>query len=114
MAIPLNIPQEVQDRLNRTAARRKAERQARRQAQLAAMTPSQRQALQARIDRIEAVPAPKRSAFMQASRLAVTARTIKARVEGGMSMRDVLDSLDTNETAAVNWLTEQVMAIRSV
>ncbi len=50
-----NIPQEIQDRLDRTPAERKAELEARRQARLDAMTPEQRQRVQQQIDRINAV-----------------------------------------------------------
>jgi len=107
-----DIPQEVQDRLNRTPAERKAELEASRQARLDAMTPEQRQAAQAHIDRVNAVPDEKRPAFVQGARLAVMAKSIKARVEGGMPMRDVLDSLDVEETTAVNWLTDAVAAAR--
>ncbi len=112
---PLNpdIPQEVQDRLNRTPAQRKADLEASRQARLDAMTPEQRQAAQAHIDRINAIPDDKRPAFVQGARLAVTAKTIKARVDDGMPMRDVLDALDVEETTAVNWLADQVAAART-
>ena len=115
MAIPTpNIPPEVQDRLNRTPAQRKADLEAKRQARLDAMTPAQRQAAQAYIDRVNAIPDDKRPAFVEASRLAVTARTIQARVQGGMSMRDVLDSLDATEMAAVDWLANQVTTARTI
>jgi len=108
-----DIPQEVQDRLNRTPAQRKADLDALRQQQLDAMTPEQRQATQAHIDRVNAVPDDKRPAFVQGARLAVTAKSIKARVDGGMPMRDVLDSLNVEETTAVNWLADQVAAART-
>lgn len=111
---PVNpyIPQEVQDRLNRTPAQRKADLDALRQQRLDAMTPEQRQAAQAHIDRVNAVPDDKRPAFVQGARLAVTAKSIKARVEGGMDLRDVLDSLNAEETAAVDWLADAVTAAR--
>ena len=111
---PLNpdIPQEVQDRLNRTPAQRKAELDAKRQERLDAMTPEERQAAQAHIDRVNAIPDDKRPAFVQGARLAVTAKTIKARVDDGMDLRDVLDLLDVDETAAVDWLADQVTAAR--
>lgn len=111
---PVNpdTPQEVQDRLNRTPAQRKADLDAKRQARLDAMTPEERQAAQAQIDRVNAVPDDKRQAFVQASRLAVTAKTIKARVDGGMLLRDVLDQLDAQEMAAVDWLAAAITAAR--
>jgi len=109
-----NIPQEIQDRLNRTPSERKAELEAKSQARLAAMTPQQRQALQARIDRINAVPIDQRPAFVHASRLAMVARTLKVRTQAGMKFEDVFGLLDTNETEAVNWLADQVVAARSV
>jgi len=111
---PLNpdLPQEVQDRLNRTPAQRKAELEAKRQARLDAMTPEQRAAAQAHIDRVNAVPDDKRPAFIEGSRLAVTARSVKTRVDGGMDLRDVLDQLDATEMAAVDWLADAVFAER--
>ena len=108
-----NIPQAIQDRLNRTPAERKAQLEAKRQTRLAAMTPQQRQEAQQRIDRINAVPVQKRPAFIQASRLAMVARTLRARTEAGMKFEDVFDSLDTNEAEAVNWLADQVVAVRN-
>jgi len=112
---PLNpdIPPEVQDRLNRTPVQRKADLEAKRQARLDAMTPEERAAAQAHIDRVDAIPDEKRPAFVQGARLAVTAKTIKARVDGGMDLRDVLDQLDAEETAAVDWLADQVTAART-
>jgi len=107
-----NIPQEVQDRLNRTPAQRKADLEAKRQARLDAMTPEQRAAAQAHIDRVNAVPDDKRPAFIEGSRLAVTAQSVKASVDGGMPMRDVLDQLDTTEMAAVDWLADALVAAR--
>jgi len=111
---PLNpdVPQHVQDRLNRTPAQRKADLDALRQQRLDAMTPEERQAAQAHIDRVNAVPDENRPAFVQAARLAVTAKTIKARVDGGIDLRDVLDLLDTDELAAVDWLVAAVTAAR--
>lgn len=114
MAIPLDLPQEVQDRLNRTPAQRKADLDALRQQRLDAMTPEQRAAAQAHIDRVNAVPDDKRPAFVQGARLAVTAKSIKTRVDGGMPMRDVLDQLDASEMAAVDWLADQVTAARTI
>jgi len=107
-----DIPQEVQDRLNRTPAQRKADLEVKRQERLDGMTPEERQAAQAHIDRVNAVPDDKRPAFAQAARLAVTAKSIKARVDSGMALRDVLDLLDVEETAAVNWLADAVAAAR--
>jgi len=98
--------------LNRTPAQRKADLDALRQQRLDAMTPEERQAAQAHIDRVNAISDDKRPAFVQASRLAVTAKSIKARVDGGMPLRDVLDSLGANEMLAVNWLTDAVTAAR--
>jgi len=108
-----DIPQDIQDRLSKTPAERKAELLARRQARLDAMTPQQRQKVQDRIDRIDAVPMTKRPTFMQSSRLAMTAKAIKARVDGGMLLRDVIDALNAEEKAAVDWLVDQVVAARS-
>ena len=107
------IPQALQDRLNRTPAERKAQLEAKRQARLAVMTPQQRQEAQQRIDRINAVPVQKRPAFIQASRLAMVARTLRARTEAGMKFEDIFGSLDTTETDAVNWLADQVIAARN-
>ena len=109
-----DIPQAIQDRLNRTPADRKAELEARRQARLDALTPEQRQAAQDRIDRIEAVPTDKRPAFVQASRLAMVARSLKSRIEAGMAVGDVLAQLSIEEVDTVNWLADQVIAERSV
>ncbi len=108
-----DIPQAIADRLNRTPAERKAELEAKRQARLAAMTPQQQQEAQQRIDRINAVPTQKRPAFIQASRLAMVARTLKARAEAGMKFEDIFGSLDAAETNAVNWLADQVIAARN-
>jgi hypothetical protein len=110
--VNLDIPQEVQDRLNRTPAQRKADLDALRQQRLDAMTPEERQAAQAHIDRVNAVPDDKRPAFVQASRLAVTAKTIRAQVETGLGLRDVLDLLNPEEAAAVNWLADAVTTTR--
>lgn len=112
MPIPPDLPQEVQDRLNRTPAQRKADLEAKRQERLDAMTPEERVAAQAQIDRVDAIPDDKRPAFVQGARLAVTAKTIKARVDGGMNLRDVLDQLNAEETAAVDWLVAAVTAAR--
>lgn len=112
MPNPPDIPQDVQDRMNRTPAQRKADLEAKRQARLDAMTLEERQAAQAQIDRVNAVPDEKRPAFVQALRLAVTAKTVKARVDGGTPLRDVLDQLDADELAAVNWLADAVTAAR--
>jgi len=108
-----DIPQDIQDRLNKTPAERKAELLARRQTRLDAMTPQERQKLQDRAARISAVAFDKRPAFVQASRLASAAQVIKARVEGGMKLGDVLDSLDATERAAVDWLADQLTAART-
>jgi len=107
-----DIPQDVQDRLNRTPAQRRADLEAKRQARLDAMTPEERAAAQTHIDRINAIPDDKRPAFVQGARLAVTAKTIKVRVDGGMDLRDVLDQLNAEETAAVDWLVSAVTATR--
>jgi len=111
---PVNpdIPQEVQDRLNRTPAQRKADLDISRQARLDAMTPEERQAALAHIDRVNAVPDDKRPAFIEGSRLAVTVESIKTSVDGGMNLRDVLDQLDASELAAVDWLADAVIAAR--
>lgn len=108
-----DIPQEIQDRLGKTPAERKTDLLTQRQARLASMTSQQRQKVQDRADRTSAVPADKRPAFMQATRLASAALVIKARVDGGMPLRDVIDSLDATEKAAVNWLAEQLTAARA-
>ena len=108
-----DIPQDIQERLNKTPAERRAELLAKRQARLDAMTPGQRQEVQDRIDRIDAVPITKRPTFMQASRLAMTAKAIKARVDGGMLLGDVIDGLNVEEQATVDWLVDQVVAARS-
>lgn len=108
-----DIPQDIQDRLSKTPSERKADLLARRQTRLAAMTPQERQKLEDRADRVEAVPFTKRPAFLQASRLASAAQAIKARVDGGMPLRDVIDSLDATEKAAVDWLADQLIAERS-
>ena len=108
-----DVPQAIQERLSRTPAQRKAELEAKRQARLAAMTPQQRQALQARTDRINAVPVKKRPAFAQASRLAAVARSLKVRGEAGMKFADLLGLLDASETEAVAWLADQVIAARN-
>ncbi len=107
-----NIPQEVQDRLNRTPAQRKADLEAKRQARLDAMTPEQRAAAQAHVDRVNAVPDDKRPAFIEGSRLAVTASSIKTSVDGGMNLRDMLDQLNAVEMTAVDWLADAVIAAR--
>jgi len=111
---PLNpdIPAEVQERLNRTPEQRKADLEAKRQARLDVMTPEQRQAAQAHIDRVNAVPDDKRPAFIEGSRLAVTAQSVKASVDGGMDLRNVLDQLDATEMIAVDWLADAVIAVR--
>lgn len=108
-----DIPQDIQERLNKTPAERKAELLAQRQARLDAMTPQERQKLQDRAVRISAVTFDKRPAFIQASRLASAAQVIKARVEGGMKFSDMLDSLDTTEKTAVDWLADQLTTARS-
>lgn len=113
MPNPPDIPQEVQDRMNRTPAQRKADLESKRQTRLDAMTPEERQAAQAQIDRANAVPDDKRQAFVQGARLAVTAKTIKARVDAGMNLGDVLDQLDAGELGAVDWLVGAVTAART-
>jgi len=108
-----DISPDIQDRLGKTLAQRKAELEAKRQTRLAAMTVEQRQALQARTDRINAVPVKNRPAFAHASRLAAVARSLKARVEAGMKFADLLGMLDAGETEAVAWLADQVIAARN-
>jgi hypothetical protein len=108
-----DIPQDIQQRLNKTPAERKADLQSRRQARLDAMTPQQRQAAQDRIDRIEAVPIDKRPALMQASRLAMVARSIRSQVDSGLRLNEALALLTTDEADAVNWLANQLIAERS-
>jgi len=109
----LDIPQDIQDRLSKTPAERKAELLAKRQTRLDAMTSGERQKVQDRLDRINAVPMAKRPAFMQSSRLAMTAKAIKARVDDGMPLGDVIDGLDSAEEAAVDWLADQIIAARN-
>jgi type II secretory pathway component PulF len=109
-----DIPQEIQDQLSKTPDERKAELEARRQARLDAMTAEDRQAAQQRIDRIEAVPIDKRPTFVQASRLAMVARSIKSQVDAGLKLNEALAMLNTEEADAVNWLADQVIAERSV
>jgi hypothetical protein len=96
----------------RIQAQRKADLEAKRQARLDVMTPEERAAAQAHIDRVNAVPYDKRPAFIEGSRLAVTAQSIKTSVDGGMDLRDVLDLLDVEELAAVDWLVSAVAAAR--
>lgn len=108
-----DIPQDIQDRLNKTPVERKAELLARRQMRLDAMTPQERQKLHDRAARMSAVAFDKRPAFIQTSRLASAAKVIKARVESGMDLGDVLDSLDATESEAVNWLVDQLIAARA-
>lgn len=108
-----DIPQDIQQRLNMTPAERKADLEARRQVRLDAMTPEQRQAAQNRIDRIEAVPIDNRPALMQASRLAMVARSIRSQVDAGLQLDEALALLTTEETDAVNWLADQLIAERS-
>jgi len=108
-----DIPQDIQQRLNKTPAERKADLESRRQARLDAMTPQQRQAVQDRIDRIEAVPIDKRPALMQASRLAMVARSIRSQVDAGLRLDEALTLLTADEADAVNWLANQLIAERS-
>jgi hypothetical protein len=108
-----DIPQDIQQRLNKTPAERKADLESRRQARLDAMTPQQRQAAQDRIDRIEAVPIDKRPALMQASRLAMVARSIRSQVDAGLKLDEAMALLTTDETDAVTWLADQLIAERS-
>ena len=108
-----DIPQDIQQRLNKTPAERKADLESRRQARLDAMTPQQRQAAQDRIDRIEAVPIDKRPALMQASRLAMVARSIRSQVDAGLKLDEAMSLLTTDEADAVNWLANQLIAERS-
>lgn len=108
-----DIPQAIQDRLNRTPAERKAELETRRQARLDAMTPQQRQAAQERIDRIEAVPIDKRPTFVQASRLAMVARSIKSQVEAGLKLDEAMSLMNTEEAEAVNWMADAIVAERN-
>jgi len=108
-----DIPQDIQQRLNKTPAERKADLESRRQARLDAMTPQQRQAAQDRIDRIEAVPIDKRPALMQASRLAMVARSIRSQVDAGLKLDEAMALLTTDEADAVNWLADQLIAGRS-
>ena len=108
-----DIPQDIQQRLNKTPAERKADLESRRQARLDAMTPQQRQAAQDRIDRIEAVPIDKRPALMQASRLAMVARSIRSQVDVGLKLNETLAMLTADEADAVNWLANQLIEERS-
>ena len=71
-----------------------------RQAQLDAMTADERQALQAWTDRINVVPAKKRPAFAQASRLPAVARSLKVRVEAGMKFANLLEMPHAGEAEA--------------
>lgn len=113
MAKQTDIPQDLQERLGKTPAERKADLESRRQVRLDAMTPQQRQAAQDRIDRIEAVPLAKRSALMQASRLAMVARSIRSQVDAGLQLDEAMTLLTTDEADAVNWLANQLIAERS-
>ncbi len=108
-----DIPQDIQQRLNKTPAERKADLESRRQARMDAMTPEQRQVAQQRIDRIEAVPLDKRPTFVQASRLAMIARSIKSQVDSGLKLDEALALLNTEEADAVNWLADGIVAERS-
>jgi len=42
----------------------------------------------------------------------VTAQSVKASVDGGMDLRNVLDQLDATEMIAVDWLADAVIAVR--
>lgn len=108
-----DIPQNLQERLSKTPAERKADLEARRQVRLDAMTPQQRQAAQDRIDRIDAVPLDNRPALMQASRLAMVARSIRSQVTAGLKLDETLALLTTDEADAVNWLVDQLTAARA-
>ena len=108
-----DIPQDIQERLNKTPAERKAELETRRQVRLDALTPEQRQAAQQRIDRIDAVPIDKRPTFVQASRLAMVARSIRSQVTAGLKLDEALALLTTEEADAVNWLADGIVAERS-
>ena len=115
MATPTpSIPQAIrQPPPDRTTAERRADLEARRRARLAAMTPEQRQAIQARIDRINAVPVQKRPAFIQAWRLAMVARSLKGSIEAGVNFDGLIDSLEPAEIADLNWLADRVLAART-
>jgi len=108
-----NIPQEIQDRLERTPAERKAELEARRQGRLDAMTAEQRQKVQQQIDRINAVQLDKQPAFVHAWRLLTIARSFQARADHGIRLSDALALLTAEEVEAVNWLADQIIAARS-
>jgi len=108
-----NIPQEIQDRLNRTPEQRKAELEARRQGRLDAMTPEQRQRVQQQIDRINAVQLDKRPAFVHGWRLLTIARSFRDRADEGIKISDALALLTAEEIEAVDWLADQIVAARN-
>ena len=107
-----NIPQEIQDRLDRTPDERKAELEARRQGRLDAMTPEQRQRVQEQIDRINAVQLDKQAAFVHGWRLRTIARSFRDRADEGIRLSDALALLTAEEVEAVDWLADQVIAAR--
>jgi len=108
-----NIPQDIQDRLNRTPEQRKAELEARRQARLDAMTPEQRQKVQEQIDRINAVQLDKQPVFVHGWRLLTVARSFQSRAAQGINLTDSLALLTAQEMEAVDWLADQIVAART-
>jgi len=51
---------------------------------------------------------------LQASRLAMVARSIRSQVSAGLKLDEAMALLTTDEADAVNWLADQVIAERSV
>ena len=107
------ITPNILEPLVKTPAQRRSELESRRQARLAAMTVEERQAAQQRIDRFTAVPVDQRLVFAQAIRFARIANSIKGQVEGGASLTGLLQLLNTEEFADVNWLVDAIVAQRS-
>ena len=86
--------QRAVERMRMSPSDRAAEQDARRQARLAAMTPDARRAVEERIARLEAMDSAQRRAFLTGRRLAAAARLLELEVQKGLSIADIMDSLE--------------------
>jgi len=102
LADPADLP--VIERMRMTPEERQAEIEARRQERLATLTPEQKQFLEEREARIEAMTPTERRAYWAGRRLAGIAWALRRDVAQGVGLAEILAAVEPSSRPDVDWL----------
>lgn len=100
--------QEVVERMRMTPEQRQVEVETRRQERLDSLTPEQKQAVEDREARIEAMTAPQRRAYLAGQRLAGIARALRRDAAKGVGLVDALAAVEPASKPDVDWLVGEL------